>query len=458
MKRTSIAIRASRMGASAVIAAALVLVTISPATAGSLPTISSFDPGSGPVGTSVAIHGTNFAGTTSVTFNGTNAPGFTVNATGQRVTVNVPTGATTGPIAVTTPLGTAQSSGSFSVTGTGTAPTISSFDPASGNVGVSVTIHGTNFTGVNSVKFNGTPAAFTFVSSSKVKAVVPNGATTGKITLTTPSGTATSGTNFTVTGTAPVISSFNPVSGNVGTTVTIHGSNFGGVNSVKFNGTAAVFTFVNSGKVTAVVPSGATTGKITLTTPSGTATSAGVFTVSGPKITGFNPGSGNVGTTVKINGTNFTGVNSVKFNGTPATFTFVNGGQVIAVVPNGATTGPITLTTPAGTATSAGTFTVIAEHSRTISLSLGRGRLRATGYVGVNDGYGACQRFVPVVIKRFHAGRWHWIARTSTGRQGNFRASIPNRPGRYRARAIKIQLVNGATCKGHLSNVVRHHR
>jgi hypothetical protein len=309
------------------------------------------------------------------------------------------------------------------------------------------------------VKFNGTAAAFTFVTNVKVTAVVPNGATTGRITLSTPAGTAMSATDFIIiTGSAPTITSFNPLSGNVGTTVAIHGTNFTGVNSVKFNGTAAAFTFVTSVKVTAVVPTGATTGRITLSTPAGTATSPTNFTVSGPKITGFNPSSGGPGIVVRINGTNFGGVTSVKFNGTPATFTLVNSGQVTAVVPNGATTGPITLTTPAGTATSPTVFTVLVSHSRTVSLSLGGRPLRATGQVLANDGYDACQRFVPVVIKRFAGGRWHWITTTSTGKQGHFRAFIPNRPGRYRAKAIKIQLVNGATCKGDLSNVVQHHR
>jgi hypothetical protein len=161
---------------------------------------------------------------------------------------------------------------------------------------------------------------------------------------------------------------------------------------------------------------------------------------------------------VTINGSNFGGVSSVKFNGTLATFTLVNSGQINAVVPNGATSGPIVVTTPAGTATSAGTFTVVAPHARTVSLSLGRGRLFATGHVGVNDGYAPCQKFVPVVIKRYRAGRWRWITTTSTGQQGNFRAFIPDRSGRYRARAIKIQLANGVTCKGDVSNVVRHHR
>ena len=365
----------TRVGASAAIAAVLVLFAISPAVAGAAPTISSFDPGSGPVGTAVRIHGTNFTGTTSVTFNGTNAPGFSVNGSGQRIDVNVPSGATTGPIVVTTPQGSGQSA-----------------------------------------------------------------------------------TSFTVTGVPPTITSFNPAQGPVGTTVTIHGTNFAGVSSVKFNGTAASFSFVTNVKVTAVVPSGATTGKITLTTPSGTATSATNFTVSGPKINGFSPTSGNVGTTVTINGVRFTGVTSVRFNGTAATFSFVNDGTVTAVVPSGATTGPISLTTPSGTATSTTSFTVFAEHSRTISLSLGRGGVRATGHVGVNDGYDPCQRFVPVVVKRFHSGSWHWVTTTSTGQQGNFRATILDRFGLYRARAIKIQLVNGAVCGGRLSNTVHHRR
>jgi hypothetical protein len=296
------------------------------------------------------------------------------------------------------------------------------------------------------------------VTGVKVTAVVPAGATTGRITLTTPAGTATSPTDFLVTGVAPIITSFNPVQGPVGTLVVIHGTDLTGVTSVKFNGTPASFTFVTDVKVTAVVPNGATTGRITLTTPSGTATSPTNFTVSGPKITGFNPDSGLPGTTVTINGVRFTGATSVKFNGTAATFSFVNDGRVTAVVPNGATTGPISITTPGGTATSSTAFTVLAEHARTISLSLGRGSLRATGHVGVVDGYAPCQRYVPVVIKRFRNGSWHWVTTTSTGQQGNFRASIVDRPGLYRARAIRIELVNGAVCRGRLSNTVNHRR
>ena len=77
-------------------------------------------------------------------------------------------------------------------------PAISSFSPTSGPVGTSVTINGTGFSGATAVKFNGTTATFTVNSDMKITATVPPGATTGKISVTTPSGTDTSGTKFNV--------------------------------------------------------------------------------------------------------------------------------------------------------------------------------------------------------------------------------------------------------------------
>ncbi len=186
------------------------------------PTITSFAPTSGPVGTSVVITGTNFCGATTVLFNATAATTKTVNS-GTQITALVPTGATTGPIHVTVPTFlTANSATSFTVAG---VPTITSFSPASGNVGTVVAITGTNLLGVSAVKFNGTTATFTTSTATSVSATVPTGATTGKITVTTPGGTATSLTDYTVT-TAPVARTvtfgFEPHS-RVSGTVTVSG-------------------------------------------------------------------------------------------------------------------------------------------------------------------------------------------------------------------------------------------
>ncbi len=70
--------------------------------------------------------------------------------------------------------------------------------PNLGRAGAAVTILGTGLTGVQSVTFNGTAAQFTVLSSTAVKAIVPIGATTGKIQVTLASQTLSSVLNFTV--------------------------------------------------------------------------------------------------------------------------------------------------------------------------------------------------------------------------------------------------------------------
>jgi hypothetical protein len=140
------------------------------------PVVSGFSPASGPPETAVTINGSGFTGATSVRFNST-ATSFSVNSTSS-ITASVPAGATTGPISVTTGGGTGTSSGSFTVTAPA-APTITSFTPASGPVGTSVTITGSGFTGATSVTFNGATASFAVNSSTQVTATVPAGATSG---------------------------------------------------------------------------------------------------------------------------------------------------------------------------------------------------------------------------------------------------------------------------------------
>jgi uncharacterized repeat protein (TIGR03803 family) len=69
---------------------------------------------SGRAGSSVQILGTGLMGATAVTFNGVPAASFTVQS-GSFIVATVPTGATTGPVQVTTPGGTLTSNKSFVV-------------------------------------------------------------------------------------------------------------------------------------------------------------------------------------------------------------------------------------------------------------------------------------------------------------------------------------------------------
>ncbi len=86
------------------------------------PSITSFSPGSGAVGSSVSLTGTGFTGASQVAFNGTSAS-FTVNSS-TSISATVPTGATSGLITVIAPGGQATSSTSFTVTGGGTGSVV----------------------------------------------------------------------------------------------------------------------------------------------------------------------------------------------------------------------------------------------------------------------------------------------------------------------------------------------
>jgi hypothetical protein len=159
-------------------------------------TVSGFAPAFGVAGTSVVVTGTHFTGATAVTFGGKPAAAFVVDSSTQ-ITATVPAAAVSGPVAVTAPLGTGTSASIFTVVA---PPTVTSFTPTSGPVGVTVAVTGTNFTGVTEVAFGGTPAVTVTVGSpSQLSAVVPSGASTGKIAVTTGFGIGTSAADFLVT-------------------------------------------------------------------------------------------------------------------------------------------------------------------------------------------------------------------------------------------------------------------
>ncbi len=434
------------------------LLALPSALADAGPTISSFTPICGPVGTNVDVNGNNFQGATHVTFNGVEAS-VSVQS-GHLIKTTVPTGATTGKIVVVTDDGSATSADDFTVSSScASAPTISSFSPSSGQVGTSVTINGTGFTGATAVKFGGVSAGTFSVNGAgtRITAIVPSGAVTGKITVTTPGGTVTSATNFTVTGAAaPTISSFSPTSGPVGTSVRINGTGLGGATAVRFNGVAAASFTVNAQgtRIDTKVPSGATTGRITVTTSGGTATSATNFTVTSaaPKISSFSPTSGRTGTAVTITGTAFTGATAVRFGGVGASFAVNSATQISVTVPVGAVTGKISVTTPAGTGTSATTFTVLPTfHQRSISISLRR-HLVVRGSVSAG-GFDACAGDARVRILRFMNGAWRTIATTLTNEEGNYRVRVADRPGRYRALAPRQTEGSSDICGRAMSRV-----
>src|SRR5205807_1658406 len=97
------------------------------------------------------------------------------------------------------------------------------------------------------------------------------------------------------------------------------------------------------------LPFGTQSGPITVVTPGGFATSTQTLTVlasvaAPPTILGFTPSSGAPGQSVTIFGSNFNFSTTVLFNGVAASFpSDVSFAQITVSVPEGATSGPITV-------------------------------------------------------------------------------------------------------------------
>ncbi len=322
-------------------------------------TIISIEPALADIGTTVTITGTNFNGVkvnNRVTFGGVLAQ--VVTATETELTVVVPEGATTGPISI--------SKAKFVIEGpvftVFPAPVITELSATGAAVGETVIITGQNFGATvaeNTVEFDGIMAEVTAASETELVVIVPNGATTGPLTVEVLEQTGTIEI-FTI---APVITSFEPLKGAADQEITITGTNFNNLaenNNVTFNGVLATVVSASATSLTVVVPQEANTGKIAIEIEQLLAVSETDF-ITIPSIISFSPETGAVDEEVTISGANFSPVpeeNIVNFNGTLAVVTASTETSIITSIPDGAETGPVTVEVNGEVATSTTDFMV----------------------------------------------------------------------------------------------------
>jgi photosystem II stability/assembly factor-like uncharacterized protein len=172
-------------------------------------------------------------------------------------------------------------------------PFIQSFTPTSGVSGTAVTIIGDNFTDATAVSFGGTPAAsFTIDSSKGITAILATGAS-GSVSVTNAYGTAAT-PGFTY-GNIPSILSVSPITGPIGSSVTISGTNFDPnptANIVYFGQVQATVLSATANTLVATAPVATTYDAITVTTNQRTAYAATPFTPTFPDtITAFTQNS-----------------------------------------------------------------------------------------------------------------------------------------------------------------------
>ena len=337
------------------------------------PTLESLSQDSGQVGGAITLVGSNFDASPPnniVSFNGQFTTG--IGGDTEILVVNVPFGASTGPIWVEV-AGRTSNALWFTITG---GPQITALNPPSGPSGTLVTIDGINFSPFpeeNMVRFQwdgmaGFETAALTSSATRLTCFAPEGADSGSVNVEV-------GGQFSNTApyiyTTPTLIDLSPRSGFVGNGVMLCGRNFSLVpaeNTVRFNGTVATVVSAqgstcSSGAIqlAVTVPVGAEAGPVTVEV--GGRKTRGIFYCvqtpppSPPSGVGFSPGSGAWGDAVTITGFNFSGNlmdNEVRFNGILAPVLSTSLNQIGVLVPDLATTGRVTVTRGAETATSAG--------------------------------------------------------------------------------------------------------
>jgi hypothetical protein len=334
------------------------------------PTIASVSAKSGRKGDAIDIVGTNLgdalghsvslftAATTKVAAITTPVTVIFVNAAGTRMTVQSPAVTRTGTFRVTTTAGTASAPAVYSASAsTQSKPSITMAASLVREVGSEISLSGNNLASSTSITIGSVNAPFRIVTATTVVITVPAGVVSGsKISATNAGGTTI--TSKYVYQAAVVATT--TASAKVGQTVTITGSSLKAT-SVVFGGNKSAKPVINDGEtITVVVPTGALTGLIKITTGAGIVYTKS-FTVvpPTPTVTSFTPTTGKKGVTaVTVRGTALTGA-TVTIGSTPVTLSAgASSTSLKFVIPAGATSGKITVTTAGGSATSAATLTI----------------------------------------------------------------------------------------------------
>ena len=361
------------------------------------PQITSISPTSGAIGTQVTITGMGFQaakGTNGlVSFNGTTVTNV-ISWSDTQIVAAVPTNARTGAIAVV-----ANNSLSSNTDQVFTLPNplISAITPSSGPLGTAVQISGSGFgasQGSSTIQFSGAQSSVTVTSWSdtSIAAVVPATAISGKVTVTVGGVVTNSNVAFTVP--PPQINSVSPVTGVVGTQVTVVGSGFQsskGNSTITFNGIgASVINSWTDTQIVATVPTGVVTGPVAVNVNSTPSNQDVLFTVVNPVITSLSPTSGPAGTQFQVNGTGFgatQGTSTLTF-GSVISAVGWSDTQIVAVVPANALTSTVSVVVGNVRSTNNPTFTVPPPHVASVSPSSGN---TGTQVTVTGTGFGSTQ-------------------------------------------------------------------
>ncbi|MCB9556110.1 MAG: IPT/TIG domain-containing protein [Deltaproteobacteria bacterium] len=199
------------------------------------------------------------------------------------------------------------------------APVVEGFSPQSGPPGSSVVISGRHFDENTRVRFNGRWLRIIARTNQKLRVIIPASASSDFFVVSTPGfSDASSVSRFDVEGPAQ-IHRFFPPRGESGVAVTILGQNFLSTDDVRLAGQPMRVVSRQPGRITAIVPDGATAGPLSIWRGGrevATSRQPFVMQLANPLIRGFMPRRGAPGTVVTLRGANFSASDEIFLAGT----------------------------------------------------------------------------------------------------------------------------------------------
>ncbi len=325
------------------------------------PSLSSltFDPTSGPVGSTITISGTNFIGNTLVTITLPDGSTTTVTTFATGSFTKIVTMPSAPGVAHTIPAtdGTNTASFPFKIT-----PTIT-VSPSSGSVGDTVTLSGTGYAANSLVTITlpdgNTTTVTTDSKGSFTKIITMPSAPAGINPISGTDGTNTASSSFTINAKTTV----SPSSGNVGDTVTISETGFKANSLVTItlpDGSTITGTTNATGSLTKIITIPSSTGGAhTISGTDGTNTAGSSFTINAK--TTVSPTSGAPGSSATVSGTGYKANSLVTItlpDGSTTTATTDSKGSFtkIITIPISTTTGLHTIHATDGTNTASSSF------------------------------------------------------------------------------------------------------
>ena len=232
-------------------------------------------------------------------------------------------------------------------------PQLASISPASataGGIGFTLTLTGAGFLPSSKVQWNGSSRRTTFISGTRLTAVISAGdiATAGTASVNVRNGMAAVSNvlTFSIHNPVPGLSSLNPSTVGVGGTsfaLTVNGAGFVPTSGMRWNNFDLTTTFVSSTQLTATITASdiANAGAVQVTafnpTPGGGTSNALSFTITNPdpNLTSLSPPSvlaGGANFTLSITGAGFVSGSVVRWNGSDRPTVLVSSMQIAAFI------------------------------------------------------------------------------------------------------------------------------